>query len=263
MDQRSTRDAAEIPAVEVAGAPLWEAFDPAAYVDANYSRLHADDASIMRICGDFFRRHFERHDALSARAGIDVGSGPNLYPALMLLPWCAEITLLDLSPANVEWLQRHTGGYPESWDAFWDVLNTASPYREITDPRGSLGASARVEHGDLFLLPEGRWGIGTMFFTAESMTDSPDVFRGGVRRFVESLLPGAPFAAAFMAGSRGYRVGGHFFPSCSVDERAVAASLAPYAADDLTITRLHDGHALREGYLGMILACGRRRDDTR
>ncbi|CAL9545495.1 hypothetical protein SUDANB176_04333 [Streptomyces sp. enrichment culture] len=242
-----------------ANAPRWDAFDPDAYVSRNYMNLHADDASIMRACSDYLRRHFRRHGPPpSSLAGIDVGTGANLYPAMILLPWCREITLLDFAPANVKWLEESTPHYGENWDAFWDVLRRGTPYAEITRPRERLRVGVRIERKSVFLLSERCWDIGTMFFTAESITASRAVFREAVRCFVRCLVPGAPFAAAFMAESRGYRVGHHSYPSCNVDEHTVAEGLAPYA-EDLEIRRFREGPALRDGYMGMILACGRRR----
>ncbi|NEC30088.1 methyltransferase [Streptomyces sp. SID8111] len=264
VDRHATHGAAEprtAPLVE-AEAPRWDAFDPDAYVRQNYLRLHPADAAILRAGRDHLCRHFGRHGLPAPLTGIDVGTGANLYPTLMLLPWCKEITLLDFAENNVAWLRNtlhRDQSYGANWDPFWDVLRDRSPYAEITDPRGHLRGSTRMETGDVFELPEARWDIGTMFFTAESITASVTVFQEAVRCFVRSLLPGAPFAAAFMAESRAcYYVGRERYPSCDVDEHTVAAAFGPYA-DGLRIRRFRQGHALRDGYEGMILACGRRR----
>ena len=42
-----------------------------------------------------------------------------------------------------------------------------------------------------------------MFFVAESITEDAVEFRAAVAAFVGAPTPGAPFAAAFMAGSAG------------------------------------------------------------
>ncbi|NJP49181.1 methyltransferase [Streptomyces sp. SBST2-5] len=261
MDERRTHDAAKARPARLVEAPAWEAFDPDVYVSLNYKVLHADDASILRAGSAHFRRCLQRRDAPppAPLSGIDVGSGANLYPALMLLPWCDEITLIDRARANVEWLRSHIRDYDQNWDAFWDVLCEAGPYTEIPCPRRRMRATTRVEQGDVFLLPGQHWGIGTMFFTAESITASLDLFREAVRCFMHSLIPGAPFAAAFMAEQRGYYVGSHSYPQCHVDEDTVREGFAAYAEEDLHVRRFRDGHALRDGYAGMILACGRRR----
>ena len=98
-----------------------------------------------------------------------------------------------------------------------------------------------------------------MFFVAESMTSLHEEFTWGVAHFMRTLAPGAPFAAAFMAHSKGLQVDGHSFPACDVGEYEVRASLEPFA-DDFKVHRLQDTACVRDGYAGMILALGWRRD---
>jgi hypothetical protein len=237
----------------------WEGFDPEAYVDHNYSPLRSDDARIVRLVSDHFGSCL-RGECDVPLSGIDVGAGANLYPSLIMLPWCDEITLYERSPANVEWLEQQLNGYDPNWDEFWGVLSGVEPYSRIEEPRGRLQEIASVKQANLFDLPQTRWGLGTMFFVAESMSTLFSEFEGAVRRFAECLLPGAPYAATFMEGSRGYRVGEEFFPACSVYERDVRRALDPYTEGEVRIHHIGmpDG-ALRPGYEGMMVACGRRR----
>ncbi|MFF8871130.1 SCO2525 family SAM-dependent methyltransferase [Streptomyces massasporeus] len=238
----------------------WESFDPAAYVDHNYRCLHAEDAEILRFVRDHFADHF-RVGPSGPVSGIDVGAGPNLYPALAMLPWCDEITLLDRSPANVRYLERQLPSYDAAWDQFWEVLCEHQAYRSLgSDPRERFRRIAVARQGDLFDLARypGRWTMGTMFFVAESMTGRHAEFQAGVEHFMCALAPGAPFAAAFMAHSRGYSVGGNFFPACDVGESDVWASLEEFA-QDFKIVRLTSSAAIRAGYSGIVLACGWRR----
>ncbi|KAF4409975.1 MULTISPECIES: SCO2525 family SAM-dependent methyltransferase [Streptomyces] len=239
----------------------WNAFDSEAYVAHNYRDLRPDDEQIIRIVRDYFTDHFRRHPG-DPVPGIDVGSGANLYPALTLLPWCSEITLFEYAATNAAWLERQVTGYEPNWDAFWDVLREARPYAGTENPRAALRLAARVKQGNLFSLPEARWGIGTMFFVAESMTTAHEEFQEGVRRFAECLLPGAPFAAAFMEGSEGYAVGDEFFPACSVTGAQVRDTLTPFAEGEVQIHSIGiPGDPLRVGYKGMLVACGRRNSD--
>lgn len=244
----------------------WDSFDTHTYVDANYRLLTGEDARIVEIVRDYFSAHFEGGGHPPLR-GIDVGTGGNLYPALSLLPWCHEITLCDRSAPNVEWLKRQdwavlADGEPWLWDQFWDILALRTPYRAITQPRSRLGSAARVEHGNLYDLPSAAWGIGTMFFVAESMSTSRTQFEQAVCCFLRSLRPGAPFAAAFVEGSAGYQVGPEAFPACHVKEVDIQECLAPYA-DRLQTTLVDPSNPpLRHGYTGMIVACGRRNSRT-
>ncbi len=63
----------------------WEDFDPQEYIKHNYLVLHPDDEAIISVVRDHFSRHFR--DSGGVPSGIDVGTGPNLYPALSMLPW--------------------------------------------------------------------------------------------------------------------------------------------------------------------------------
>ena len=67
--------------------------------------LQAEDQEIIRRVSHFFIRAFA--DRPPRRGGaIDVGSGTNLYPALLMLPWTEQILLTDYSASNVDWLRR-------------------------------------------------------------------------------------------------------------------------------------------------------------
>jgi hypothetical protein len=244
----------------------WDSFDPAAYVDHNYRYLRSDDEEIVQIIRDHFGDHFRREPVRPGQviSGIDVGAGANLYPALAMLPWCDLITLYEHSAANVGYLRGQLAHYDEHWDAFWQVLCKEPAYAELPgDPRQRFRRAVDVVEGDLFALDRhrGRWSMGTMFFVAESLSTSPQEFETAVERFMLALEPGAPFAAAFMEGSQGYSVGDHDFPACSVSVAEVRRSLSPFA-DGAAIRSIGmPGGALRPGYEGMIVACGRRRSE--
>jgi len=274
MDQRSSDVADREPgeAKQALNAEVsWDLFDPAAYIDHNYRFLRSDDAEILHLVRDHFSDHFRGGPAVPESKsdgpvrGIDVGAGANLYPALSMLPWCDEITLFERSAANVDYLRGQRAHYDPNWDEFWAVLCKEDAYGSLPqDPRRRFADVVRVEEGNLFDLDRspGRWSMGTMFFVAESMSTSYQEFELGVERFLRALIPGAPFAAAFMDGSLGYNVGGQDFPACSVTEAEILSALRPFAQEDVAVTSIGmPGGALRPGYEGMIVACGRRGAD--
>src|SRR5690606_18943386 len=130
----------------------WDQFDPEWYVDHNYGVLREDDKDILKWMRDFFveflgeNRHYR---------GIDLGAGANLYPALAMLPFCDEITLVERGAANRRWLRREISGphgYRGTWDPFWETLAEAEPYARCADPRKALRDRARVQYGDVFQL---------------------------------------------------------------------------------------------------------------
>ncbi|MFJ4834221.1 SCO2525 family SAM-dependent methyltransferase [Streptomyces sp. NPDC088747] len=248
-----------------ADAP-WDAFDPDAYFDHNYRDVLAADAEIVELVGRYFSDHF-RGKLNRPVLGIDVGAGANLYPALSMLPWCREITLLERSPKNVEYLNRQLRDFEPEWGRFWKLLcDQDEAYRAVdADRRARFRQVVRVREADLFGLEDRnplsprprqeRYQIGTMFFVAESLSSSHDEFRRAVECFVRALAPGAPFAAAFMEGSKGYHVGDRFFPACDVNELQVDEILDEFA-ENVTYHRLGE---VRPGHTGIILALGHRK----
>ncbi|MEU2287551.1 SCO2525 family SAM-dependent methyltransferase [Streptomyces sp. NPDC013178] len=246
---------------------LWDTFDPDEYIKRNYLEIQPVDREILTRVRDHFRDHFGA-DGGRVGSGIDVGAGPNLYPALAMLPWCDRITLLERSESNLRYLRSQLSGYDANWDQFWEVLKSGADgagqaYAELgTDPRVRFKEAVQEPvAGSLFDLCGGteRWDLGTMFFVAESITTSLDEFRRGVGCFMSALNPGAPFAAAFMEHSEGYSVGSQEFPARDIDRTEVTSALADYA-EGVEIHRMANPKQLvRTGYTGMILACGRRK----
>jgi hypothetical protein len=77
----------------------WDSFRAADYYRHNYRHIRSDDRQIVEITRDFFAGHRLPDGA----CGVDVGSGPNLYPAMAMLPFCAGVDLWDASAANIDW----------------------------------------------------------------------------------------------------------------------------------------------------------------
>ncbi|WP_460065460.1 SCO2525 family SAM-dependent methyltransferase [Streptomyces sp. YKOK-I1] len=245
-----------------ADAP-WDEFDPVAYTECNYLHMQAVDKEIVSRVRDHFSDHFRGSGRVPS--GIDVGAGPNLCPALAMLPWCDRITLLEQSARNLDYLRGQVVEYGPHWDQFWDVLCEDPAYAELdVTPRLRFKeAVQQPEPGSLFDLcaDTRRWDLGTMFFVAESITASLDEFQHGVGCFMSALKPGAPFAAAFMMGSHGYRVGEIEFPATRIEETQVEEALGGFARD-VEMYRLGDPNALvREGHCELVLACGTRAGD--
>lgn len=232
----------------------WDVFDSAAYFDHNYGTLRADDEAIIEIVADFFAVDSPKW---RSRA-IDVGAGANLYPALTMLPFAAEVFLYERAFTNRQWLSTQLRQPSPSWWQFWSHINAGRrAYAPIKEPFDLLSRRAQVVKGNIFSLEPGQFDIGTMFFVAESITTRNDEFVRATQLFVNSLVPRAPFAAAFMRDSSGYRVGNRTFPACSVDERDVRQALDPVATG-LTIQTV-ESNDLRDGYCGMIVATGHKR----
>lgn len=199
----------------------WGDFNPHAYWKRNYASIQAADREIVGKVGQFFSEVINPSDFASLDA-VDAGTGTNLYPALAMLPFARSITLSDISPANVDWLRDSLADQAEPWpwQEFWNQLTTVGDgqvYSSSINARDVLWQRANPLVESVLELRPRRWDVGTMFFVAESITADRDEFRQAVARFLDSLKPGSPFAAAFMAGSTGYRVDDELFPAVSVD----------------------------------------------
>jgi hypothetical protein len=207
----------------------WDEFDSKEYLAHNYEHVRDDDRKILEIVSKFFRRRrvcrsAARKPHLRMR-GIDVGTGANLYPTLAMLPFCSDITLFEHSASNVSWLKEQQAAdwpsWTENWHAFWQILCRHQTYRNATkSPMGArLSEVTQVEQGSVFrlkLAPDQRYGIGTMFFVAESISTAETEFRSAMDHFLDTLRQGAPFAIALMEHSEGYQVGDKNYPATDI-----------------------------------------------
>jgi NNMT/PNMT/TEMT family len=245
-----------------ADAP-WNDFSPQDYWRNNYETILPADKEIIHRVSSFFIHAFNnRNPVLRA---IDVGSGSNIYPALLMLPWTEKILLSDYSECNVRWLRDDVMGddVPWTWQPFWRELHELRGYNRISEPRKQLreacdGKSehAGIEKHSVFGLPRAQWQLGTMFFVAESITKDPEEFRNAVGRFVGALQPGAPFAATFMAGSAGYSVGDITYPALQITPDDVTKCLTKLGVSECRVEPTPTADLVRSGYEGMIVATG-------
>jgi hypothetical protein len=244
--------------VEVGNADCrWDEFDPNVYCQQNYAYIHENDIALLETARD----HFEETLGGGRKPvdGIDVGAGANLYPSLAMLPYCENVTLFERGRENRKWLFGQRESFSTTWDPYWELL-TKNRRHAALEPRQAFGKRMQVRNGDI--LDNGnarnRFGLGTMFFVAESITQREREFQLAVNNFITMLKPGAPFAAAFMWESKGYRVGNTDFPAVSIGPVDVEHHLES-RVDDLKVTSVESERPLREGYKGMILAIGRRK----
>jgi len=243
----------------------WYRFDPNDYLARNYASVSSEDHRVVELVRDFFGRHFSSCRPPAGLRGIDVGTGANLYPALSMLPFCESITLYEHAKSNLEWLVEQSAAnwpsWPDVWQDFWAVLGVGPYYAELGEhARQALARRVEVVSGSVFTLDlaDRRWDMGTMFFVAESITSEPAEFAAAVHGFLRVLRPGAPFFIAFMEKSDGYEVAGIKFPAVAIDLEDVASCLDG-RADGIILDRIEmgEGSKLRDGYSGMLVACGR------
>jgi hypothetical protein len=241
----------------------WDAFDSLEYRDHNYQDVRDDDREIVRLIRDFFAGA-----GVSNGRGVDVGPGANLYPSLAMLPFCRTLDLCEYSASNVAWLETQKRGFDANWDEFWAIYRQDPAYAAVRDPRARFREIVTVEQSSVFTLPTRAWDLGTMFFVACSLSTDIAEFVDATHRFVDALVAGAPFAAAFMARSRGYEVGDLWFPAVAVEVGDVTQALATVAYD-VKVVEIESPSPLRSDVkhgpdgqvvsipVGMIVATGR------
>jgi hypothetical protein len=241
----------------------WDEFSPEAYWSKNYKEIHPEDQEIIRRVSSFFSHAFAGRS--HASRAIDVGSGTNLYPALLMLPFTDQILLIDHSENNVRWLRHHVmdGTAPWTWQPFWQEVAESAAYGQVSEPRKQLREAcasepglAGIERRSVFGLPRAQWQLGTMFFVAESITADQAEFSAAVASFVGALQPGAPFAAAFMGGSKGYRVAERPFPALQITEVDVKNRFTELGVHELSVGQTQGQEKVRDGYDTMIVATG-------
>lgn len=244
----------------------WDKFDPVDYLAHNYATMRDDDRQVLEFVRDFFARMSPALTGRPGLRGIDVGTGPNLYPALAMLPFCTELTLYEYSRSNVDWLtNEHAGSWPSwqpVWADFWQVLCEEPIYARAdrADMGRELARRVKVVWGNVFDLDDAQHGyydVGTMFFGPESLSTRRSEFHSAIDHLLDVLRPNSPFAIGLMEHSNGYSVGDNRFPATDIGVRDVTDCLVARAAD-LACARVGPGEVpLRDGYTGMMIVCGR------
>jgi NNMT/PNMT/TEMT family len=265
-------DAVALPSMVETAAPTrnadvtWNDFPSQDYWHRNYKELQSADKEIIRLVGSFFSKTFRRHPHV--HRAIDVGSGTNLYPALLMLPWAEHILLTDYSESNVRWLRSEVmdDEVAWTWQPFWRELQALEGYNQLSEPRKQLrmactgkGPKPTVEERSVFDLPSKQWQLGTMFFVAESITRDREEFEKAIASFVGALEPHSPFAAAFMKGSEGYPLGETdevTYPALPVTAGDIRKHLIRLRVSKLSVKELETLQLVRDDYEGMIVATG-------
>lgn len=247
----------------------WERFDPGAYLERNYGRriLPADRAIATTVAQVLAAAQLP---AEGVRDVVDVGTGPNLYPAMLVAPYLADdgqVTLLEPLHRNRVHLRSALltpdgAGEPRHrrpWTAFEDLLVEVGGdrYRGALD---RLAERCQVTAGSILGLPAEAYDVVTSFFVAESITTSRRQLRMAIRSLGRSLRRDGLLIAAHMLGSLGYDAGeGTRFPAVRLSASDLEEA---YRDADLSCTLyvvgVDDTERVRDGYQGMAVAVARR-----
>ncbi|WP_428956758.1 class I SAM-dependent methyltransferase [Streptomyces sp. cg35] len=233
----------------------WDGWPVDAYLAENYRELHPSDAAVIAHHSACYRRL----DTDSVERSLEFGAGPNLYPLMLGAAVCRRTDAVEAGAANVAYLRRQlTEGPDASWSPFHALARDLDP--RIPASPGAALARVRVVHGDVRAVPQGRYGLASMNFVAEGVTEDFAEFTALCRQFVRCVVPGGTVVAAFMENMPTYRIGETtVWPGCPVDVHTVRSVFAPLTGE-LTVTRIDADPTLPDyGDSGMVLLSAVRR----
>jgi NNMT/PNMT/TEMT family len=238
-------------------AVAWSDFDADEYWKFNFASMLPEDAEIIQCASKFLIEACG--PSTRFKTAVDVGTGTNLYPALLMLPWVDHIVFTEYAPSNVRWLNQNVADAPGEWpwQPYWDLVADLPCYQDVEQPRHRLASVYEIRTLSIFDLPPRTWELGSMFFVADGMTADQREFEVAVRAFLSALVPGSPFLMAFMEGSTGYDVDGISFPSVRVTPSSLDALLADLPITSTNVLRTDNSiRRLRSGYDAMLLVTG-------
>jgi hypothetical protein len=234
----------------------WDHWPVQAYLAENYRRLHPADAAVIR----HHSAEYRRLAADSVDRSLELGAGPNLYPLMLACAASRRIDAVETSAAGVAYLRSQLSPHePDgSWQAFYDLCRELNPALPATAAQALR--RVRVVHTDLYEVPADGYGLASMSFVAESVTEDFAEFAAICRRFVAAVRPAGLLLAAFMENMPTYRLSeGPEWPGCPVDTAAVREVFAPLTTG-LRITRIDSDPTLPDyGDSGMLVLRAERR----
>ncbi|HSD55735.1 MAG TPA: hypothetical protein VLA92_01125 [Candidatus Saccharimonadales bacterium] len=237
-------------------------FDPLEYVERNYGQPEAmvDDQNICRIVS-FALSKLGVRDA----SAVDIGCGPNPYPAMLLAPFASSIDLLEYSPPNREYMAALlSGGLSDQQMQVWPkfgkhmVEGGGDIYKDALPRLQQMAAEGRVDvrFGDIFKLPKKQWKIASLYF----VDDSISIYRSDHREAVASTCEAIEDEGLVVAGNMlnnkkhlGYQAGaGKVFPNISQNALELKQAYTDNKMFSLVIETAGVEKA-RKGYDGMAV----------
>lgn len=232
---------------------LWKKFNPSLYIKDNYSYIHDEDKQIIRLLLKFYKKLPQLNMAL------DIGTGPNLYPVMALLPFAKTIDCVDYSDANIEYLKKQLIKLDGNWYLFWESYKRLNPIYQNIDQVEFLKQKMKIYQGDIYSLDDGKYDLSSMFFCAESITNTYRQFALACKKFIHSVKPNGILVAAFMENSKKYILDNIKFPAYPVNEKILTGVFSPEVTglkiNHISIT----SQPLRPGYTGMLFLTAKRK----
>jgi hypothetical protein len=242
----------------------WSSFDPYEYVSPNFENhgeiLPEDQEIIGHMTKALSQIGIEQK---SLQTVADVGTGPNLYPAMILSPYMAKdsaLHMIEFSAPNRDYMQKVITGTIDDFHA--SIWHKFEKYMINVGGEIYLGAErkakehAKIIEGDIFNLPKNTYELITSYFVAESIVDSKMLFHEALQSLSASLKKDGLLINTHMVYSEGYSAGESTrFPAVKLSLKQIKQA---YLDTDMKIIKIilfgeNTKIKVREGYHGMAL----------
>lgn len=225
---------------------IWDNFDYVDYIRKNYSYIHDEDKQIIDILIPYLAC------IKVVNRAIDIGTGPNLYPVILILPYVKQVNCFEYSQNNINYLKQQFKKTDDIWKTFQRYfISKNKKYKFHLDKE--LAEKTKVRKGNIYNLRKNKYDLATMFFCVESITEKRSEFEKACLKFVNCVRKGGHLIAVFMSQSQRYKVGKTYYRAYSVTEKEIF-KLFKDKTTDLKVYFIKKGEIpLRKGYNGLIL----------
>lgn len=234
-------------------------WDPAAYLREYYADVEPDERATLAFLVEAMSK------APRGRPVLVYGVGPTLHHVFLAAPVASELHLGEFLAQNRAEVRRWLQGAPGAHDWRPFVRQTLR-CEGLTDPdpgqvaeredltRAKVTRLAAVDARHPPRDPE-RYPVVISGYCADSATSDHDEWVRFMHAIMAHVEPGGLFATAALHRSRGYVVGGRFFPSADIGEddlRRVLDDAWGDGSSDVRLQLLPDQPD--HGYAGILLA---------
>lgn len=259
---RASSSLAPRPSSLTSGFAAWSEWQPGEYLREYYREVEADERFLLEFLVEVVR------EMPAVPVALDFGCGPTVHRLFPLVPWVGEFHLAEYLAVNRDavagWVEERPGSHDWRPFALETLRMEGDPEPSATRVRARKQATrARIRRilsadaGEADPLGPARRGfypLVTTHYCADSATADRETWRRYMRNIASLVQPGGQFIVSALGGSRGYRVGAHWFPGADVspdDLRAVLEETG-FREIDMRVRAVPD--RAEQGYGSVIFA---------
>jgi SAM-dependent methyltransferase len=240
----------------------WDEWQPAEYLREYYRDVEPDERYLLEFLVEAMR------EIPPVPIALDFGCGPTVHRLFPLVPRVREFHLAEYLPLNRAAVAGWVAARPEAHD--WSPFaretlriegDLAPPEARVYDrqqaTRERISEIVPADAGEIDPLGRERrasYPLVTTHYCADSATDDLETWRRYMQNIAGLVRPGGHFVVSALGGSRGYRVGSHWFPGASITAQDVSDFLdaAGFTGIDLRERAVPD--RTEQGYGSVIFA---------